>query len=111
MRRRSQRLILDVPVIIQGQMDDSGVFQEETFTVLVSAHGALIMLAARVAVGQSLVVMNPQNWDEREVRVASVGAPYAGLAQVGVEFKRPSPEFWPVSAPPEDWKALQDVRS
>ena len=25
------------------------------------------------------------------------------LAQVGIEFKEPAPEFWPLSSPPLDW--------
>jgi hypothetical protein len=108
-QRRSERILLDVPVIICGGPADHPSFREETFTVTVSAHGALVMLAMKVALGQSVVVMNPQNWDEREATVSYLGPDRAGLAQVAVEFVRPAPEFWAVSAPPADWKLPQDI--
>lgn len=95
---------MDVPVIVSGESPDHRAFHEETFTVTVSAHGALMMLATKVRLGQKLVVENPANEDKREGRVAYLGTPHAGLSQVAVEFVRPSPEFWPVSSPPADWK-------
>ena len=102
--RRSERVLLDLPVIVSGEFPDHRTFQEETFTVTVSAHGALMMLATNVTLGQRLVVTNPTNEETREARVAYLGSPHAGLSQVAVEFSRPSPEFWPVSSPPENWK-------
>ena len=102
--RRSQRIILDVPVVIQGVAASKKIFQEDTFTLIVNAHGALLMLERKVALGQRLVVMNPKTWDECQGKVAFVGPPYAGLARVGIEFTRPAPGFWPVNSPPADWK-------
>ena len=103
-QRRSERIILDVPILIRGETADKRTFQEETFTLIVNAHGAQLMLETKVALGQRLVVMNPKNWDECECKVAFVGPPYAGLARVGIEFTRPAPEFWSVSSPPSDWR-------
>lgn len=103
-QRRSERVLLDLPVIVSGEFPDHRAFREETFTVTVSAHGALMMLATNVKLGQKLVVTNPENEDKREARVAYLGSPHAGLSQVAIEFSRPSPEFWPVNPPPENWK-------
>jgi hypothetical protein len=103
--RRSERVLLDVPVVIKGNSSDQRPFREETYTVTVSAHGALLMLEAKVALGQNIVVMNPKNWDEREVKVAFVGPDRAGMAQVAVEFAQPAPEFWSLDAPPASWAA------
>ena len=105
-QRRSERVLLDVPVVIRGESPDQRAFREETFTVTVNAHGALLMMASKVSVGQKLVLTNP-NRDEREGRVSYMGATYAGLAQVAVEFTHPAPEFWPVSSPPPDWQSSQ----
>lgn len=102
--RRSERVLLDVPVVIRGDSADHHEFREETFTVTVSAHGALLMLETKVALGQSIVIMNPQNWDEREGKVAYIGPDRAGLAQVAVEFQQPAPEFWSLESPPANWK-------
>jgi hypothetical protein len=103
-QRRSERIILDVSLVIRGEAADKKIFQEETSTLIVNAHGAQLILETKVALGQRLVLLNPKNWDECEGRVAYVGPPYAGLARVGIEFTRPAPEFWPVSSPPVDWK-------
>ena len=103
--RRSERVLLDVPVFLLGVSADHQSFREETFTVTVSAHGALVMLQTKVALGQKVTLANPENWDERAARVAHVGGDHAGLAQVGIEFEQPAPQFWPVSPPPANWTA------
>jgi hypothetical protein len=93
-RRRSQRSLLDVGLIVRGNSVEGQPFQEETFTISVSAHGALLVLAAKVALGQMLLLQNPLNHTEKEGRVARFGSIFGGLAQVGVEFAGPAPEFW-----------------
>jgi hypothetical protein len=102
-QRRSARVLMDVPVVIRGESADQSSFREETFTVTVSAHGALIMLATIVALGQRITMVNPLKGDEREGRIAYRGPIHAGLSQVAVEFTQPSPEFWPIDPPPSDW--------
>ena len=104
-QRRSERILIDVPVVVQGMPDgvgDDHAFQEETFTVTISPHGALVMLAAGVSLGQRITVRNALNQREQEARVAYKGALHAGLAQVGIEFLRESPEFWPLDQPLSD---------
>jgi len=103
--RRSERVLADVPIAIRGESADHSPFEEETFTVTVSAHGALVMLGTKVAIGQKVTLMNPKNWDECEGRVSYMGREHAGLAQVAIEFLRPAPEFWPITSPPPGWKS------
>jgi diguanylate cyclase (GGDEF)-like protein len=93
-RRRSKRKLLDVSLLVRGQSTDSQPFQEETFTISVSAHGALVMLESKVTLGQILLVRNLLTNSEKSVRVASFGLPYGGIAQVGVEFQEEAAEFW-----------------
>jgi hypothetical protein len=105
-QRRSERVLIDVPLVVRNSSEEKQPFREETFTVTVSAHGGLMMLEAPVKLGQKIVVMNPKNWDEREAKIAYIGQPYAGLAQVAFEFNRPAPEFWALDSPPVNWKLL-----
>jgi len=84
--RRSKRVILDLPLMIRGETEDKRPFQEETFTLTVSAHGGLVFLENRVALGQKVLLLNPKTRDERECTVAFLGPPYAGLTTVGVQF-------------------------
>jgi hypothetical protein len=104
--RRSKRVIVDVPLVVRGEAEDKRPFREETFTLTISAHGGLVVLESRVALGQKIVLMNPKTWDEREATIAFLGPPYAGLATVGLQFAQPAPDFWGISSPPPDWKLV-----
>src|SRR5579862_6648550 len=68
-RRRSQRSFQVVPLVIRGELESKKVFWEDTFTSNVSVHGALMILSAKVVLGQRLVLMNPQTWQEEDARV------------------------------------------
>lgn len=100
-RRRSPRYLLDVALVVRGETSEMKPFEELTFTISVSTHGALVVLATKVVIGQRLVLRNPDTEFETEGRVARLGAPYGGLAQVGIEFPKPASELWTVSAPPK----------
>jgi hypothetical protein len=103
-RRRSQRVILTMAVTVrtEGSPKDTS-FEEETHTLVVNLHGALILLKAKVAKGQKLWLMNRATKEEQMCRVATVAPASGGKPQVGVEFLKPSPDFWRISFPPEDW--------
>lgn len=99
-RRRSRRSFQMVPLVIRGELESKKVFWEDTFTSNISAHGALMILSAKVRIGQRLVLMNPQTWQEEDACVARLGTSDGARTQVGVEFDRAVPEFWPVNARP-----------
>lgn len=105
-RRRSQRVILSLPITVRGEGGPSGAsFEENTQTLVVNAHGALITIAAKVEKGQTLRLSNGATQEEELCRVIYVGQMLGGKVQVGVEFHKPSPDFWRIAFPPEDWTA------
>ncbi len=106
-RRRSERLLLDVALVVRGESTESKPFQEKTFTISVSAHGTLLVLATKVALGQTLLLSNSHSQDEVVGRVIRFGISYGGLAQVGIDFAQPTPEFWPVESPPDSWRSVR----
>src|ERR1700680_676928 len=57
-RRRSERLVLHVSLIVRGESVEGKFFLEPTFTISVSAHGALVVLSTKVALGQALFLKN-----------------------------------------------------
>src|SRR6266852_9587403 len=59
-RRRSQRVLMTVPVRVSGQTGVGLPFEEETHTRAISAHGALLLVSAQVYRGQRLTLSNPQ---------------------------------------------------
>ena len=93
-RRRSERLPLRVTLWVCGRSPAKGSFKEETVTLSINSHGALMALSANVAIGQRLLLTNPQTWDEVEARVSRLAALYDERTQVAVEFAHPAPQFW-----------------
>ena len=94
--RRSERVILRVPVLVRGLGTDGKPFEEATDTVVVSSHGALMTLASAVHLGQSFMLTNKLTNEELKCSVVFL-EPQKGA--VGVEFVRPAPDFWHVSFP------------
>ena len=101
-RRRSMRVLLSVPVTIAGKLNNQD-FAEDTRTLVVNAHGALVSLAAPAAVGQTITISNKFTRHTHECRVVHVGNQQAGRSQIGIEFLKPSPSFWQIDFPPDDW--------
>jgi hypothetical protein len=102
--RRSQRVLLNMPIIVRTEAGPRGPgFTEETQTLVVNAHGALIAVAGRLEQGQTFYISNRATHEEEQCRVIYVGPVTAGKAQVGIEFAKPSPDFWRITFPPEDW--------
>jgi hypothetical protein len=102
-RRRSQRVILSVAVTVRAEGDRDASFEEETQTMVVNAHGALIGIAHKVEKGQKLRLTNRATKIELDCQVTYLGPVAGNKAQIGVEFIKPSPYFWHIDFPPEDW--------
>jgi len=107
-RRRSMRVLLSVPISVNGKTASGDAFVEETRTLVVNAHGALISLAAAVAKGQHISVSNRATQKSIECKVVHLGSSQAGKVQMGIEFERPCPSFWQIDFPPEDWVVPED---
>jgi hypothetical protein len=105
-RRRSERLSLDVVLVVRGQSAERKLFQEETFTTSVSAHGALVVLSTKVELGQTIYLKNPMTQKEMEGRVTRFGPLHGNQVQVGVDFMQPTLTFWPAVFPPKSWKSV-----
>lgn len=107
-KRRSMRVLLTVIVTVHGKTTEGKSFEETTKTLVVNAHGALILLGNPVARGQILTVTNNATKQKLTCRVAYLGPAQSGRIQVGIEFTEPTPGFWQINFPSEDWKMLAD---
>lgn len=105
-RRRSERLFLGVNVIVIGVSVGKKLFQEPTSTISVSAHGALVVLCTKVAMGQTLYLKDPASQKEMEGRVTRFGPLQSNEAQVAIDFTQPTLAFWPAVFPPKSWKSV-----
>src|SRR6267378_3616597 len=102
-RRRSQRVLVQVPVRIRGKNAQGVDFEEYTETLAINAHGALVLLTARVTSGGLVHMRHNKTEEEQECHVAFLGPVRGGKAEIGLEFSVPRPTFWRVAFPPEDW--------
>ena len=104
-RRRSERVMLQVPVAVQAKTRDGKDVRENTQTVIVNAHGGLLKLRMEVKVGQPILLINERSKAQQGCHVVRVETSEAGLSAVAFEFDRPAPQFWPIVFPPADWGA------
>jgi len=102
-RRRSQRVLMQVPVRVRGADSQGNPFEEETETLAINAHGALTLINARVTSGSKILLQHRRTQEEQECHVVFLGPVRAGKAEIGLEFSDPRPTFWRVAFPPEDW--------
>lgn len=107
-RRRSMRVLLSVPIMVSGEDAENKGFTEEARTLVVNAHGALIALATKVVPNQIIGIANKATRQSLDCRVVHVGNAQGGKIQLGVEFVKPSPTFWQIDFPPDDWVAPED---
>lgn len=96
-------MLLRVPIHVRWVPQGDTAIAEVTSTLVVNAHGALILLAMKVKAGARVFVRNSAH-DENECRVVRVQEKPEGKSEVGLEFLRSDPKFWGLAFPPDDWK-------
>jgi hypothetical protein len=100
--RRSERVMLQVSVIVRTRTREGKASEEETLTSVVNAHGGLMKLKMEVQAGQPILLINAKTGIEERCRVVRVEHG-AGPSAVAFEFDRPAPHFWPITFPPASW--------
>lgn len=102
-RRRSERVMLQVPVLVLAKTVRGEQLHEETQTLVVNAHGGLMLLKMEVMHGQPILLVNPKSGVEAPARIVRIDNPPGGHIAVAFEFDEPHAKFWPVEFPPTDW--------
>ena len=102
-KRRSQRVLMQVPIRVRGVDAQGKSFAEETETLAISAHGALVLLETRLTSGSRIHVQHKKTSEDQECQVVFLGPVRGNKAEIGLEFSAPRPQFWRVAFPPEDW--------
>jgi len=92
--RRSARIFRKLKVQAQGRAHGGKKFRETCETLVVSAHGGLLMLKHEVDNGDLLVVTNPETQEEIECRIVYLGDLCDRGQRVAIEFLTPAPHFW-----------------
>ncbi len=103
LRRRSQRVLMQVSVTLKGVDAKKKPFKEDTQTYAVNAHGGLVGLKTEVTKGTVLSIQHKMTDEVQECRVVFLGPVRDEKTEIGLEFSSPRPTFWRVAFPPEDW--------
>jgi hypothetical protein len=106
-RRRSQRVIIHVPVTL--------IFTENGQTVRVSAntvavniHGAMVVSPRTIEADAAVEMVNERTQEKVASRVTRAPRESSEGFLVPIELTGPSPNFWQISFPPSNWKASDD---
>lgn len=110
-RRRTQRVALTVPLVINGQNEDGEKFSIRAKTNSVSQHGAQVETEHPLVVGQVLLLINENSARKVEAHVASIQRKRDGKTFVGVEFLSSEINFWNMTFPLPGAKPLRRVLS
>lgn len=92
--RRSQRKFHRMKLQALGRNHAGKKFREVCETLVVNAHGGLLMLKHEVDNDEMLVLVNPETQEEQECRIVFTGDSGSKGIRVGVEFLTPAPHFW-----------------
>lgn len=99
-RRRSERVLIRIPVILYGLTKDNQHVSEEAATAVVNRHGALIRARSMFKIGTTLELTNSFSKDAEKFRVVWVDEEQKqGEYDVAVEMLTPRDDFWGITFP------------
>jgi hypothetical protein len=106
-RRRSQRVIIRVPVTILTTENGQPV-RTTGKTIEVHTHGAMVACSRSFDSNAKLEVVNEVTGEKVASRVARSPREGAEGFVVPLEFTSPSNNFWQITFPPANWKAPEN---
>jgi hypothetical protein len=104
-RRRSERVFLQINVLLSSAPPEKQAFQTQAFTLMVNAHGGLLESPVSVAVNQKITLTNPRSGKSCGCRVVRIAGPSESQFKIAFEFDEPNARFWPIAFPPAGWNA------
>jgi hypothetical protein len=108
LKRRSERVLLAIPIEVRGTNADGQAFAEKTHTLVINRHGARIALTAAPQPEARVTIVNRQSGKSCPFRVVGrTGKSLGGGPEWGVECLEPDVNFWGINFP-EKAKAPTD---
>lgn len=106
-RRRSQRVIIRVPVTLVASEKDQA-FKVEAHTVAVNIHGAMVVCKRTFDAETKLEIVNDRTGERVLARVTRTPRESAEGFLIPIEFLQASSNFWQITFPPANWKAPEN---
>lgn len=104
-RRRSQRVVIRVPVTVQLTLEGQDV-AFTAHTVAVNDQGAMLAAPRSLPLGAELDITNERTRQSARARVTRTPPESSEGFLIPVEFTVATPGFWQISFPPKDWKPI-----
>jgi hypothetical protein len=105
-RRRSQRVIIRVPVTLE--LTKAGrMLKVSAYTIAVNIHGAMIICPDSVDSETKVEIINDRTRERASARVTRTPRQSAEGYLIPLEFDKPFPMFWQISFPPSSVKQTE----
>jgi len=98
-RRRSERVSLQVTVLLRTELADGKRVQVQAFTQEINAHGGRLEAPVRLPMNHKITLLNLQGSKEISCRVVRAEGITDASFGIAFEFDQPDPNFWPIALP------------
>jgi hypothetical protein len=99
-RRRTGRVVIRIPVEVQGIAQDGSGFRESTHTGVIGGFGAMLRTSKALEIGTEVLITNRFSQQTARFRVVWVGEQLPdGFWEIGVEALQSLDDFWGVRFP------------
>jgi hypothetical protein len=106
-RRRTQRVIVRVPVTLETSMSGQ-VVKASAHTVAVNVHGAMLLCKRPFDLQTKIEILNERTRERATAHVSRTPRESPEGYLIPLEFEKPFPTFWQISFPPTDWKPTDE---
>lgn len=98
--RRSDRVALSMPVEVAGEDSAGNYFQEKAHTIVISRHGATLIMGTKLRPHQEVVVRCPSTKKKGHARLVGTIGGQADGHVYGFALVESDPRFWGIAFPP-----------
>jgi len=110
--RRSDRLMLTIPLKVQGVDADGQEFEIPARTVILNRHGAHVKIPRKLRAGQTVRLVNLVTSSKAEFRIVRpVSTPSENGGDYGVECTEPDGDIWQIEFAPLENGEAADARA
>jgi len=106
-RRRSQRVIIRIPVTLEIMTSGKKVTMHAA-TASVNDHGAMLVCTKNLPIDAQFELINARTQQRQSCRVTRAPVDNQQGYLLPVEFAKPAPGFWHISFPPPGWKGAEN---
>lgn len=99
-QRRSDRVSLSMPVEVAGEDSHGTYFQETAHTLVISRHGATLVMGTKLRPQQEVVLRSPCTKKKGHARVVGTIGGQAEGHVYGFALLKSDPRFWGIAFPP-----------